>query len=187
MIPTCKDGRKPACNHVCQICVSVSQDLLALVPPTGSQPSIRTAAFLSKLKETIKEKENAIIKLQTTEQHLLEIVEMQKEDLTKLTKKISDESNLLETIETKKTELIELKKKLSNDPGFHTFEYVEKRSSKSSSHQSSTRLKRNATRLTPLPFLRRVQSSSKKQTTSKARRKMFAKKKKKASLEISSH
>ena len=100
MIAACKDGRRPACNYVCQICVSVSQDLLALVPPTGSQPSIRTAANLSKLKETIKEKEKiikekdkTIIKLQTTEQHLLEIVETQKEHLTKLTKKISDESH----------------------------------------------------------------------------------------------
>ena len=65
---------------------------------------------MSKLKETIKEnektikdKDKTIKKLQTTEQHLLDVVETQKAELT------------------------ELKKKLSNDPGFHTVEYVEEK------------------------------------------------------------
>ena len=79
MITACKDGRRPACNYVCPNCVSVSQELLALVPPTGSQPSLIAAAQLTKLKETIKEnektikeKDKMIKKLQTTEQHLLD-------------------------------------------------------------------------------------------------------------------
>ena len=100
MIVVCKDGRRTGCKYVCPNCVSVSKELLPLAQNSGQQPSIRTAAELAKLKETINEKEKTIKKYKTNEQHLLEIVESQKQDLT------------------------ELKKKLSNDPAFHTIEYV---------------------------------------------------------------
>ena len=134
MITACKDGKRPVCNYVCPNCVTVSQDLLTLVPPSGSQSSLIVAAQLTKLKETIKEnektikeKDKTIKKLQTTQQHLLDMVETQKEDLSKIKNKISDENQLLETVENQKAELTELKKKLSNDPGFHTVEYVEEK------------------------------------------------------------
>ena len=86
---------------MCPNCVNVSKDLLAIVSPPGSQPSLKTAAQLSKLKETIKENEETIKMLKNTEQHMLEIVETQKEEMT------------------------QLKKKLANDPAFNTVEYVE--------------------------------------------------------------
>ena len=95
MISACNDGRQK-CIYKCPNCVNVSKDVLAIVPPPGSQPSLKTAAQLSKYKETIKENEETIKKLKTTEQHLLQIVETQNEEMT------------------------ELKKKLANDPAFHT-------------------------------------------------------------------
>lgn len=100
MISACNDGRQK-CIYKCPNCVNVSKDVLAIVPPPGSQPSLKTAAQLSKYKETIKENEETIKKLKTTEQHLLQIVETQNEEMT------------------------ELKKKLADDPAFHTVEYVE--------------------------------------------------------------
>lgn len=103
MIAVCKDGRRTAnaCKYVCQNCVKVTKDLLVLSPQPGPQPSLRTAAELAKLNETIKENEKTIKKLKSNEQHLLEIIESQKKELTNL------------------------EKKLSNDPAFHTVEYVE--------------------------------------------------------------
>ena len=110
MIAVCKDGRRTtnAFNYVCPNCVKVGNDLLALAPHPGPQPSVRTAAELAKLKETITENEKTIKKLKTNEQHFLEIIESQKKELT-----------------GQKNELTELEKKLSNDPAFHTVEYVE--------------------------------------------------------------
>eukprot|EP00111_Clytia_hemisphaerica_P004553 TCONS_00013061-protein len=62
MITVCKDGRRTACKYICPNCVTVSRDLLAIVPSPGSQPSLKTAAQLSKLKETFKENEETFLR-----------------------------------------------------------------------------------------------------------------------------
>ena len=99
MISAFSDDRRINLNFVCQNCVQVKKELIALIP--RSQPSLKTAAELSKLRETVVEKESTIKKLKTNEHHLLEIVESQKDELS------------------------ELKQKMSDDPALHTVEYVE--------------------------------------------------------------
>ena len=103
MISAFNDDRRINCNFVCPNCVTVSKELLALIP--RSQPSLKTAAELSKLKETIKENETTIKKLKTTEQQL-DMVESQRDEILQLTKRMSD------------------------DPALHTVEYVDNKLTK---------------------------------------------------------